>query len=670
MPQIQPIRRAVRWVRVRLRIQAALEWATTFAVVGLLLAMVATLFAKLLWIEEGVAFRVVLSGFALIPAGFLLGLFRPQPGLKAAKLIDTTHGLKDRLSSAWDFAQKTERTPLEDLSIKESLAYVEGIKARKAAPLTLPRDLSGALALSLIFVLLTLVNFPSQTPPPTQNIPTLVPLVVDEFSLKREKARAEEMLEEAKAEGDKRMEELAKKLLALWSAVERGEITQEEALKRLAALEKELADAEARKDALEAAAKELADELAKNQKTKNLAEALRAGDLEKAAEEMEKLAEAMTQMSEKDREKLRKTLEKLAELTEEMAKERELEREDEEKTPEELAEEERRRELDKCSRDDLTPEEKAECEGKFSEEEIEERKRELEREARQLEQLRREQKEKEEERRALEELARELRKAAEEMEKNMTPEQKEAMRQAAKKAAEQMKKLGRQQKSAARLSKSKVKIADAKDVIIRGGDGKTGQGGAQKFRERAKGQSGQDGQNGPNGQNGQNGQSAQSGQDGQGQGKGKQPGQGNVYVESENGDTLLIDPSRPGQGNASIELPGMGEQGSGQGDQPGGKGTEPGGESYGDGRDPTPLGEQSGLADANFKEVKVEGVQGKGPSAVEVIERVAQQGLVGMKYQQVYKQATKEAEDTLERAKIPLGYKRFVKRYFDLIQPQ
>jgi hypothetical protein len=254
-----------------------------------------------------------------------------------------------------------------------------------------------------------------------------------------------------------------------------------------------------------------------------------------------------------------------------------------------------------------------------------------------------------------------MKKAAEELEKKLTPEQKEALKQ----ASEQMKKMGEKQRYANRQQKAAGKIGDAKNVIIRGGKGKNGQ--AQKFRDRASGK-------GSDGQGNQPGEGQQAGK-----GKGQQPGEGEGEGQGSKGqgkgqgkgDTYVIDLDNPGQGDTTIELPGLGERGDqpGQpGQDPGGEGQETSGDQYGSGSK-DPFGKETDL-NVNFKNEKLTGRKGAGPSNVEVIERVAQEGLVGSQYKKVYKEATREAEDSLEREKVPVGYKRFTKRYFDLIQPQ
>jgi hypothetical protein len=696
MIDLSPILRVVGQVRNRVRLQNSLEWFATATVVGLLIALASIGLGRLGVLSDTALTIGVISGLVLLPVGLVAGLFQPVSPIAAAKRIDLSHGLKDRFSSALDFSMRTKETSTEKkdlfeefsaLAMKEAVSFAGEVKPSKAAPLSTPKDLALSFALAVAFAMVSMLKLPSDVVA-TQPKPlaTLTPVLVDSFDLEQQKEKAKQLLQEALEDGDKKTAEIAEKLLNLWSAVERGEMTQEAALRQLAAIEKELADAAKQKESLEQTAGELSKAFEKNKDTKELANALKNKDFEKAAQELEKLADKLDQMSQKDREELQKALEEAAKLAEEIAKEqkRELddpeEQNDEEKTPEEREQEEKERELDNCAALDLataTKEEIEECEEKFNKDEMEERRRELEEDKRELEKLRRENKEKQEQqekKREAEKLAREMKKAAEDLEKKLSPEQKEAL----KKAAEEMKKMGQKQRYAQRQQKAAGKIGDAKNVIIRGGKGKNGQ--AQNFRDRAgqkgQGQKGQ-GQNGQ-GQEGQEGQGqngegqqpgdgqgeGQEGQNGKGQGKGQGKGNGQ-------GDTYVIDLDNPGQGDAMVELPGLGEgQGAGDqpGDQPGGQGENPGGDSWGNGSK-DPFGKETDL-NVKFKEERITGKKGAGPSKVEVIEKVAQEGLVGAQYKKVYKEATREAEDSLEREQVPVGYKRFTKRYFDLIQPQ
>ena len=54
----------------------------------------------------------------------------------------------------------------------------------------------------------------------------------------------------------------------------------------------------------------------------------------------------------------------------------------------------------------------------------------------------------------------------------------------------------------------------------------------------------------------------------------------------------------------------------------------------------------------------------------EVIQMAASDGFASRAYQEVYVQYAEAAESALEAEEIPAGFKRFVRRYFQLVEPR
>jgi hypothetical protein len=121
-----------------------------------------------------------------------------------------------------------------------------------------------------------------------------------------------------------------------------------------------------------------------------------------------------------------------------------------------------------------------------------------------------------------------------------------------------------------------------------------------------------------------------------------------------------------GQGNAVLELPGMGSQ-QGRGQQ--GVGPARVGPGAGVGHDPSALDDPTRLG-GDHRNVRVEGQQQAGPSRSEVILGSAQRGFASRDYQDVYTDYSNHAEDVLEQDEIPPGYRFYVRRYFQLIRPR
>jgi hypothetical protein len=93
------------------------------------------------------------------------------------------------------------------------------------------------------------------------------------------------------------------------------------------------------------------------------------------------------------------------------------------------------------------------------------------------------------------------------------------------------------------------------------------------------------------------------------------------------------------------------------------------GDGIGDSHDPNMLGDKTRLR-AKHKNVLVPGKEGAGPTRAETILSASDRGFSTKAYRKVYRDYTSVAEEALNREKVPLGFKSYVKRYFRLIMPR
>lgn len=84
--------------------------------------------------------------------------------------------------------------------------------------------------------------------------------------------------------------------------------------------------------------------------------------------------------------------------------------------------------------------------------------------------------------------------------------------------------------------------------------------------------------------------------------------------------------------------------------------------------DPNPFGELTALDSALHLE-RITGVQGEGKSSVQISETSAEGQQSAVSYKNIYAKYQKLSEDALSQEQIPLGYKFYVKRYFESIRP-
>ena len=99
-----------------------------------------------------------------------------------------------------------------------------------------------------------------------------------------------------------------------------------------------------------------------------------------------------------------------------------------------------------------------------------------------------------------------------------------------------------------------------------------------------------------------------------------------------------------------------------------GKGLAAGGKNAGKGTSASQLGELTSL-DSALNLTRITGVQGEGASAVQTVASSPEGQQSGVSYKDAYTKYQKLSEDALTQEQIPLGYKFYVKRYFESIKP-
>ena len=65
-----------------------------------------------------------------------------------------------------------------------------------------------------------------------------------------------------------------------------------------------------------------------------------------------------------------------------------------------------------------------------------------------------------------------------------------------------------------------------------------------------------------------------------------------------------------------------------------------------------------------------DGKKGKGASKSEIIKGASEEGFASRDYKKVYGEYEEVVEEVMEKEKVPKGYRFYVKRYFQLIQPR
>jgi hypothetical protein len=441
---------------------------------------------------------------------------------------------------------------------------------------------------------------------------------LEEDEMAYARSLVEELRRQAKQDKVDELDDFAAKIEKLLEMAEKGEISKEQLLEEMQKADEEMQKGQEPDQAeVDKAIEDTGKELSKGEQTKELGQAMQKGDLEKAKEELEKLAEKLAngELNEKQKEELAKAMKKAAD---QFAKKEEQQKQKDQQAKEKLEQEIRK--LQKERDNAKTEQEKQDAE------------RRLEKKERELKKLEKDQEDKEnsEQRRALKRLHKDMEKAAEDLNKKKDPNKSKEEQEQQEQEQEQQ--ASRNLKDAAeetgRVDQDKRKQASQKKVASQMED-------LREAMRRAK-RRGSKGANDPFGKNGKNKDFIARARGQKGSGQAWKPGQGKGQGQGQNGQN--------GQGNGN-----------------GGKewGTGTGGELAGDPTDKT----------GDTKDEELQGVHGKGSSRRETILSAAQKGFASKSYETVYQDYKKIVEEVMRTEKVPSSYKYYVKRYFTKIKP-
>lgn len=443
-------------------------------------------------------------------------------------------------------------------------------------------------------------------------------VAIEEQELEYLKTLLSDIRTTAKQEQAQALEDYVAKVEKLLEQAERGELTKEQLLNEMEKAKSELdKGGEPNEDELAKELQKTGEELAKDPLTQELGKALQQNDLEKAKQEMEKLADKLEkkELSEKDQQRL---AEKLQKASEQFEKRQEEKKQQQQKQQQALEEQVRR--LEKEKREAKNDEEREDAE------------RRLQKKKDELEQLKRDEEERDQsaQREAVKRLHKEMDKAGEQLQKkDQGQDQQQQQQQASRNLKDAARETGRVQEEQRKQTAQKKVASQMEDL--------------KEAMRRAK-QKGNKGPQSPFGKNQKQSDFAQRARGQKGSRTAWKPGQG-----------------QPGQGQGK-------GQGQGQG-QPGGQGQDPGGPTWGEGHDDNLTGDATEKG-GHTKDEDLQGIQGKGPSRRQTILAAAQKGFATAKYQEVYADYKRIVEEVMRSEKVPSSYKYYVKRYFNQIRPK
>ncbi len=220
--------------------------------------------------------------------GALCGVLAPISWKLTARLVDAHYRLQDRTVTALSFATRATQDPLVSLQLQDALERLQTVRARDVLPLRAPKMGIGlALTLALMIGLIAI---------PRQQVvvdPALVELrqVVSEQAATLEETMLEDLRELAEKQPDPELKELTKELEEMVDQLKSPEVDQREALAKISEMQQTLAAALDKLDLqqMDAQLQQLAAAFEPAESMQAMAEALKAGKYEKAAQELEKM---------------------------------------------------------------------------------------------------------------------------------------------------------------------------------------------------------------------------------------------------------------------------------------------------------------------------------------------------------------------------------------------
>jgi hypothetical protein len=608
-----PIFAAIRRVRFRLATQRALDtvaWALVLAglcAIGLVLAW------RLTWLAETDLTHIAAPALAAaVCFAAIVALVVPIPAATALERIDRTGRLVDRAGSAFEFTHLAALTDFQRAQLDDAARHLASFKARHVVRFKTPEAFVWAIFAGVAAVLASLADFTEPPRPEVVAEEKTPPSALPREVIAEGQTETTEIAREAEALKSEELKAVARELERIYRDAEHGQLSRRDLMARVNELERRMN--ESRRAALDPELKALAEmskKLLGNRMTKELAKALKDGNLTKAREELEKLAK---QLREKPPDKAAER--KLEQLMREMAK-------TESKAVERMKAE--AQSLKKKASE-------AESKGAAGADAKSERER------------KREQLERERERRengAPGQMSKEMQKAADQLGKGDRQGASKSLERAADKLGEAERRAGEQ----ALRQRASGAIGDAKEALRQGGNRPKS---VDDFKQRAAGHDHRDGKDCPE-CHGQKGGSDGKSQAGRKSEKLAREGRASKPGGKEGGGEGR---GKPGQG---ADTPKEGKPGSGVG-----KG---GGEAL--------LGEATTLKSTRKEERLGNRTEGRGETVSEVIAGGAQKGFTSRGYRNVYAAYRRVAEEVMENdRRIPYSFKRLIQRYMELIRPR
>ncbi len=242
--------------------------------------------------------QVALAAIAAVPVlALLTAVARRKTLPQTAALLDRLGGTRDRFCTALEFSESDAVSEMHTLAVRECAAFARGGHFGRLIRVRMPREAAWLLVPA---VALTMMQWESRTAFDGRRAETSAAQAeVEETAKKLEELARKTAAANAEAKTDELKTiaaELKRSAEQLRARATNSEDAAKSALRELSALEQMVQELQKQPGASPEEMKELAKALAENEATKDAAKAMDAGELAKAAAELEK---AMQQLAEK-----------------------------------------------------------------------------------------------------------------------------------------------------------------------------------------------------------------------------------------------------------------------------------------------------------------------------------------------------------------------------------
>jgi hypothetical protein len=276
--QLDPVRRRQQQVR-----------ALTCAAVGLFASAAALVVCVLIrWLagwqpQSALLLVIAAAGPALC---YLAGTLWQHDWRDAAIAVDAHYQLKDRVLTALEFLGKPDSTRVHRLAVQDAMEHLDNIDARQVVPSDTPQVLPSAVASLAAAVLLLIFTAPAKVDaspsPPLEVVIASAERAADELKALEEFAREEQ---------DPEIDKLVTELKQAIEAMKEPGVDVREAMAKLSLMQSVLEQQQSKQNVgqVDAQLQAIGEALALAEAMAEAGKALASKQLDKAAEELEKL---------------------------------------------------------------------------------------------------------------------------------------------------------------------------------------------------------------------------------------------------------------------------------------------------------------------------------------------------------------------------------------------